>query len=157
MATPVQVIIVGAGLSGLRAAKELQDGGISYLVFESMDRVGGRTLSMPTKENGRAPVDLGAAWINDTAQTEMYSMARAFGLTLEEQRHDGTSVYQDSFGKLTSMPYGMETGVHITVPLHRITPLMTFYSSRLNRPAKRKVPWSRLWSTLSVGTLKTQS
>ncbi|KAL4982394.1 FAD/NAD(P)-binding domain-containing protein [Aspergillus falconensis] len=112
MASPnVQVIIVGAGLSGLRAAKELQDARISYLVLEAMDRVGGRTLSMPTKENGRAPVDLGAAWINDTAQTEMYSMVQAFGLTIEEQRHEGTSVYQDHLGKLTSMPYGMEAGL----------------------------------------------
>ncbi|KAL4926788.1 flavin monoamine oxidase family protein [Aspergillus undulatus] len=112
MASPnVQVIIVGAGLSGLRAAKELQDAGISYLVLEAMDRVGGRTLSMPTKENGQAPVDLGAAWINDTAQTEMHSMVQTFGLTIEEQRHEGTSVYQDHLGKLTSMPYGMETGI----------------------------------------------
>ncbi|KAE8159235.1 FAD/NAD(P)-binding domain-containing protein [Aspergillus tamarii] len=105
----VQVIVIGAGLSGLRAAKELHDAGLSYVVIEAMERVGGKTLSMPTKDDGKARVDLGAAWINDTTQTEMHSMAEAFGLGLEEQRTKGISVYQDSLGQLSSGPYGMES------------------------------------------------
>ena len=41
-----QVIVIGAGLSGLSAGKILQEHGIDYLVLESRDRVGGRTYAI---------------------------------------------------------------------------------------------------------------
>ena len=36
------VIIVGAGMAGLSAAKTLQDAGVDTLLFEASDQVGGR-------------------------------------------------------------------------------------------------------------------
>ncbi|EWY80864.1 hypothetical protein FOYG_16781 [Fusarium oxysporum NRRL 32931] len=103
------VAVVGAGLSGLRAAREIQNSGLSCVVLESLDRVGGRTLSMSTKENGKAPVDLGAAWINDSSQTEMFALAQAFGFDLVKQRAEGISIYQDELGNVTLTPYEMES------------------------------------------------
>ena len=41
-----QVIIIGAGLSGLSAGKILQEHGLDYLILESRDRVGGRTYAI---------------------------------------------------------------------------------------------------------------
>lgn len=50
------VIVIGAGLSGLSAAKVCHDKGLNVLVLEARDRVGGRTLS---DENG---CDLGGSY-----------------------------------------------------------------------------------------------
>ncbi|KAM0744556.1 hypothetical protein ACQRIT_001045 [Beauveria bassiana] len=103
----VNVIVVGAGLSGLRAATEIHDAGLSYVVLEAMDRVGGKTLSVQASSNGTAVVDLGAAWINDSNQSEMYAMAKEFGFDLVVQRTEGLSISQDDKGQMSLIPYGM--------------------------------------------------
>ncbi|KAM5350054.1 hypothetical protein ACJ41O_006559 [Fusarium nematophilum] len=103
--TAVQVAIVGAGMSGLRAAKEVHDAGLSYIVLEAMDRVGGKVLSTPTKDNGGSPVEEGAAWINDTSQFEMHALAKEYGFGLVKQRAEGNSFYQAEDGKISLIPF----------------------------------------------------
>ncbi|MFB8007128.1 flavin monoamine oxidase family protein [Nocardia sp. NPDC056000] len=55
------VVVVGAGVSGLVAARELRRHGIEVIVVEAADRVGGRTLTETTALGSR--VDLGGQWI----------------------------------------------------------------------------------------------
>ena len=38
----VDVVIVGAGAAGLAAARAAAERGLSFVVFEAMDRIGGR-------------------------------------------------------------------------------------------------------------------
>src|SRR5271167_1104524 len=59
--TKVDVVVVGAGLSGLSAARRLKKAGKSVAVLEGRDRVGGRAYSEPVKSGGW--VDMGAQWI----------------------------------------------------------------------------------------------
>ncbi|MGZ8615345.1 MAG: flavin monoamine oxidase family protein [Actinomycetota bacterium] len=61
MHTFPRAVVVGAGLAGLQAAKQLADAGIAVTVFEARERVGGRVWSV-TLTNG-ATVELGAEWI----------------------------------------------------------------------------------------------
>ncbi|WP_239692086.1 FAD-dependent oxidoreductase, partial [Hymenobacter coccineus] len=57
-------VIIGAGLSGLTAARALTAAGQPVLVFEARDRVGGRTLAVPALPGAPADehLDLGATW-----------------------------------------------------------------------------------------------
>ncbi|MFP1662551.1 flavin monoamine oxidase family protein [Streptomyces cavourensis] len=58
---PDATVVVGAGLSGLTAARELHRRGVDVLVLEAADRVGGRAMAETTALGSR--LDLGGQWI----------------------------------------------------------------------------------------------
>ncbi|WNC13648.1 FAD-dependent oxidoreductase [Brevibacillus brevis] len=55
------VIVVGAGISGLAAADALRKNGYSVIVLEARDRIGGRIW---TEYEGGTPTELGASWLH---------------------------------------------------------------------------------------------
>lgn len=71
------VVIVGAGLSGLTAAKRLAEANKNILVLEAQDRVGGRTWSQPVGENDF--IDIGGQWIGK-GHEKMYRLVEEAGL-----------------------------------------------------------------------------
>ncbi|KAF4625714.1 hypothetical protein G7Y89_g12448 [Cudoniella acicularis] len=93
------VIVIGAGLSGLQAAYDIQTAGLSCLVLEARDRVGGKTWTVPLA-NGKGCVDIGAAWTNDTNQSKIYALTQRFGIELVQQNTEGDSIFQDVDGKV---------------------------------------------------------
>lgn len=97
----VDVVVVGAGLSGLQAAYDLQKAGLRTVVLEARDRVGGKTWTVPTA-NGKGVLDLGATWINDTNQSRMWALGQKFGLEYIVQNIEGDTVLQD-YGRF---PFG---------------------------------------------------
>ncbi|KAL2818227.1 hypothetical protein BDW59DRAFT_175206 [Aspergillus cavernicola] len=101
----VDVIIVGAGLAGLIAASEVQRAGLSYVVLEARDRVGGKTWSQPIPGDD-AVVDLGAAWMNNINQSKVYALAKGFGAEILEQNTTGLCVLQDANGECSTFQYG---------------------------------------------------
>ncbi|KAF2173737.1 hypothetical protein M409DRAFT_62012 [Zasmidium cellare ATCC 36951] len=100
----VDVVIIGAGLAGLTAAADIIKAGLSCVVLEARNRVGGRTWTTTLKDGGNT--DLGAAWINDTNQSRMIELARRFGLELIEQNTSGKCVLQTEDGSIEHFPYG---------------------------------------------------
>ncbi|XP_047456916.1 amine oxidase [flavin-containing] [Mugil cephalus] len=69
------VIVVGAGISGLSAAKLLKASGLNPVVLEARDRVGGRTFTVRNKETKW--VDLGGAYIGPT-QNRILRLAKEY-------------------------------------------------------------------------------
>ncbi|EXJ89087.1 hypothetical protein A1O3_02151 [Capronia epimyces CBS 606.96] len=99
------VIIVGAGLSGLQAARNIDKAGLSYVVLEARDRVGGKVC---TVEVSKGIVELGAAWTNDQNQVKMTQLAQELGLEFLEQNTRGDVVLQTENGATTRFPYGAD-------------------------------------------------
>ena len=106
----VDVVVVGAGLSGLKAAWEVQKAGFSCVVVEARGRVGGKTYSVDPLGDGRN-VDLGGAWINDTNQSEIYKLAQTLKLELVVQRSDGDVIFEDLDGIFRRTGYGLTPDV----------------------------------------------
>src|SRR5689334_10920220 len=70
------VVVVGAGLAGLTAAREVQRAGATALVLEARDRVGGRTLNEPIGEGHPGKiVEVGGQWIGP-GQNRIAQLAR---------------------------------------------------------------------------------
>jgi monoamine oxidase len=87
--TTADVIVVGAGLSGLCAARELVARGKDALVLEARDRVGGRMLRKPVIDGGW--IDLGGQWIGPT-HTGVLALAESLGVKHFESYATGRTV-----------------------------------------------------------------
>jgi monoamine oxidase len=81
-ASAVDVLVLGAGVSGLAAAARLGHAGCSVHVLEARDRVGGRIL---TRRGGEwpVPVDLGAEFVQGRIPA-LFALARKQGLPVVE-------------------------------------------------------------------------
>ena len=84
------VLIVGAGISGLIAARTVLAAGLTPLVVEADTRVGGRVL---TEELAGLPMELGAQWIGDTHH-RMFALAAELGVETYPQYDDGETSYE---------------------------------------------------------------
>ena len=76
-----KVIVIGAGASGLSAARILQEQGREVIVLEGRERMGGR---LNTIKVGGGMVDEGGNWIHGSPANPLYHLAKDAGFTLNE-------------------------------------------------------------------------
>lgn len=96
-AAPRSAVVVGAGVAGLKAARDLHDAGWSVTVLEARDRLGGRVWTDDATFG--APVDLGASWIHGLGDANPVArLAQTEGWGLAGTDYDDRSLY-DSEGR----------------------------------------------------------
>ncbi len=88
-----EVIVLGAGMAGLAAARALAEAGTRVLVLEARDRVGGRVFTERTAEG--VLVEHGAEFIHGRAP-ELWSLIAEVGATAVER--DGAMVREETLG-----------------------------------------------------------
>ncbi len=90
------VLVIGAGMAGLAAARDLAERGLWTLVLEARDRVGGRIHSVQTSEG---TVELGAEFVHGRDPQLWELIEEAGAETFERQ---GTMLREDADGDLIS-------------------------------------------------------
>ena len=132
------VIVVGAGASGLKAALDIVEQGRSVIVLEAKDRVGGRLKS--TTVAGRYG-DLGGQWVG-AGHDLLIAEAERHGVAVYPQYDAGKTVMQ-MFGKLVTF-----TGVVPKLPPVALVELL-FLQRRWDREMKTvpaETPWTAPWA-----------
>jgi monoamine oxidase len=149
------VAIVGAGLAGLVAARQLRAAGARAVVLEARDRVGGRLLN---EEIGDGKVvEMGGQWIGPT-QDRIAALAAAFGVATFPTYDEGREV-MSMRGKRATFSDFTEIGIETLRDLSKaVSPLalIDFEQARirLDRMARQvplEAPWeapkARLWDS----------
>ncbi len=91
------VVVIGAGVTGLVAANRLVAQGRSVAVLEARDRVGGRTW---TNDIEGVTLEIGGQWVSPD-QTALLETLDQLGLATYDRYREGSSVYIDQHGSRT--------------------------------------------------------
>jgi monoamine oxidase len=146
MAEAADVVVVGAGLAGLAAARDLTAAGRSVLVLEARDRVGGRIVSQDI--GGGKIVEMGGQWAGPT-QDRLYALAADLAVTTFPTYDTGRKVLHFN-GKR-----GTYTGA-----IPRINPLVLADVGRAQARLEalaRKVPPDAPWTAARAEQLDGQT
>src|ERR1700728_2950769 len=86
----MDVVVIGAGISGLAAARTLAEKGVRVSLIEARDGVGGRIYPLPAAD-GSLPLELGAEFIHGLP-SELIDLVDEAGLTRFELDGDSRCV-----------------------------------------------------------------
>jgi monoamine oxidase len=104
-AQATDVIVIGAGASGLAAASKLKAKGVNVLVLEARDRVGGRTWTVSPKDaaGNLISIDLGASWIHGIVGNPLIPLAKSANVALSTKptNYDNSEMFNSNGQPLT--------------------------------------------------------
>ena len=97
-----EVLVLGAGISGLAAARTLTDDGWKVIILEARDRIGGR---MWTDTSLGVPLDLGASWIHGVNGNPITKLAKQFSVQTAVTDYDNALLYDFDGREMSDAEY----------------------------------------------------
>lgn len=94
------ILVIGAGLAGLAAARELLRHGHQVTILEGRDRIGGRIWT--SQQWPDLPVDMGATWIHGPDGNPISALADELNATRLETSYERTVLYQTDGAELSA-------------------------------------------------------
>jgi monoamine oxidase len=88
----LNIVVIGAGLSGLTAAATLREAGASIQLVEADAHIGGRIRAMRDQVSKHALADLGPTWVWPKYQPVVARWLDKLGMATFEQFNDGNAV-----------------------------------------------------------------
>lgn len=107
------ILIIGAGLTGLSLAYYLKQLDLSVIVVESRHRIGGRIFTKYKDNN--APIELGATWFTQE-HSELIKLLNNFKIEVFEQYYGNTAIYEPNTSnppQLVSLPQSNQKSYRI--------------------------------------------
>lgn len=92
------ILVIGAGMAGIGAARALQDAGYTVTVLEARNRIGGRVW---TDHTLGLPLDMGASWIHGVNGNPLTELANQINAERVNTDYDNMAVYDASGVRLS--------------------------------------------------------
>jgi len=86
----IDILIIGAGLTGLTLGYLLHQKGIPFIILEARDRLGGRILTR--YKEGEASIEMGATWLGEK-HTAINQLLKELKLSISEQYPEKYAIY----------------------------------------------------------------
>ncbi|MFL5730657.1 MAG: flavin monoamine oxidase family protein [Cytophagaceae bacterium] len=99
-----RAVVIGAGFSGLAAARMLRMKGMEVTVLEARNRIGGRVFTHTIDQEENLTVELGAEWVG-ASHTRIQELCKEYNITLLNHQFDTHLTYQGKYYKPSEWSY----------------------------------------------------
>ncbi|MEZ4640019.1 MAG: FAD-dependent oxidoreductase [Caldilineaceae bacterium] len=137
-----RVIVIGAGMAGLAAARSLAGQNFDVVVLEARDRIGGRTWTSDHWPD--APLDLGASWIHGVEDNPITALADEIQARTFATSYDSSILYDSEGEPIDARTEAQLERLSEEIADHIVTAQDADRDQSLRRTVERALRWDNL-------------